>query len=281
MSSRRDQGHAAGLVEVGGHETAPRREARHDRGARRRSVSKSSIDSSMPISQAIASRWSTPLVEPPLAATPAMAFSIASRVMICEGRTSSRTSRITSSPAATAAASLSGCSGRDAVEPRRADAQQVEGHRHGVGGELAAAGAGAGAGDALEGVDLLRPHLAGRVGADHLEDVLDGHVAAPVAARRDRAVVEDEPGDVEARQRHRGRRDRLVAADQAHEPVEEVAARGQLDRVGDHLARHQRAAHALGAHRHAVGDRDRVQLHRRAARGAHAALHVLRPGRAG
>ena len=57
------------------------------------------------------------MVEPPLAATPAMAFSIASRVMICEGRTSSRTSRITSSPAATAAASLLGCRAGTPLSP--------------------------------------------------------------------------------------------------------------------------------------------------------------------
>ena len=40
---------------------------------------------------------------------------------------------------------------------------------------------------------------AGGVRADPLEDVLDGHVLAAEAARRDRAVVEHEPGDVEPR----------------------------------------------------------------------------------
>ena len=34
----------------------------------------------------MASRCRTPFVEPPVAATAAMAFSIASRVMICDGR---------------------------------------------------------------------------------------------------------------------------------------------------------------------------------------------------
>ena len=42
----------------------------------------------------------------------------------------------------------------------------------------------------------------------------------------------------------------------------------ELDRVGDHLAADQRGPHPLGAHRDPVGDRDRVQLHRRAAGGA-------------
>ncbi len=77
-------------------------------GVREAMVSKSSIESGMPSSQAIARRWRTPLVDPPLAATPAIALSIDARVMTCDGRTSSRTSRMTSSPAATHAASLSG-----------------------------------------------------------------------------------------------------------------------------------------------------------------------------
>ena len=67
---------------------------------------------------------------------------------------------------------------------------------------------------------------------------------------------------------------RLVAADEADEAVEEVAARDELDRVGDHLARDQRGAHAGRAHRDAVGDGDRVELDRRAAGGADAVLHV-------
>ncbi len=49
-------------------------------------TSKSSIESSIPISWAIASRCSTPFVEPPLAAIAAIAFSSASRVMISRGR---------------------------------------------------------------------------------------------------------------------------------------------------------------------------------------------------
>ena len=70
-------------------------------------------------------------------------------------------------------------------------------------------------------------------------------------------------------------RDRLVAADDADQAVEQVAAGDQLDRVGDHLARDQRRLHPLGAHRHAVGHRDRVELHRRPARRADAGLDAL------
>src|SRR4029078_2558929 len=46
--------------------------------------------------------------------------------------------------------------------------------------------------------------------------------------------------------------------------VEEIAARDQLDRIGDDLAADQRGAHAGRAHGDPVGDRDGVELHRRA-----------------
>ena len=69
--------------------------------------------------------------------------------------------------------------------------------------------------------------------------------------------------------------DRLVAGGEGDEGVELVAAGGQLDRVGDHLAADQRGLHPLRPHRDPVGDRDRVELHRRAAGGADALLDVL------
>ncbi len=62
----------------------------------------------MPSSFAIASRCRTPFVEPPVAATHAIAFSSASRVITCEGRTSSRTSRIAIRPASAAASVFAG-----------------------------------------------------------------------------------------------------------------------------------------------------------------------------
>ena len=81
----RDERDAAGGVQVGGDEAAARldvgddRRALGDRGRSRRARA------SMPSSRAIASRWRTPFVEPPVAATAAIAFSSASRVMICDG----------------------------------------------------------------------------------------------------------------------------------------------------------------------------------------------------
>jgi hypothetical protein len=164
---------------------------------------------------------------------------------------------------------------RNPVQAGRGDAEEVERHRHRVGRELAAARACARACRALECVHLRAAHRARRVRADRLEDVLDRDVGSAVAPRSDRAVVEHQAGQVEARERHHARGNRLVAADDADEPVEQVPARDELDRVRDHLARDERRAHPLGAHRDAVRDGDRVELHRRAARLADPALHVL------
>ena len=68
--------------------------------------SKSSIESSTPASRATASRCSTALVEPPLVATAAIAFSSDSRVMMSLGRWPRASTSITSLPASTATSLL-------------------------------------------------------------------------------------------------------------------------------------------------------------------------------
>ncbi len=88
-----------------------------------------------------------------------------------------------------------------------------------------------------------------------------------------RAAVEHDAGDVEPRHRHDGAGHVLVAAGDADDAVEEVAAGDELDGVGDDLARDQAGLHALGAHGDAVRDCNRVELHRRAAGVADALLH--------
>ena len=86
-------------------------------GVRAAMVSNSSIDSGRFSSCASARRWSTALVEPPVAATAAIAFSIEALVTMLDGRTSWRTRVIASSPACRAAASLSGSSAGIAFRP--------------------------------------------------------------------------------------------------------------------------------------------------------------------
>ena len=76
-------------------------------GVRAEIRSKSSIVKSIPKSRAIATRWSTPFVEPPVAATEATAFSNDSRVTSERGVTLSRTSCTARRPASYAACSLS------------------------------------------------------------------------------------------------------------------------------------------------------------------------------
>ena len=78
---------------------------------------KSSISSGMPASRAIARRWRTPFVEPPVAATAAIPFSRARRSTIAEGRTSRVTRSMTSSPQRRAASSLAGSSAGMPLRP--------------------------------------------------------------------------------------------------------------------------------------------------------------------
>ena len=88
----------------------------------------------------------------------------------------------------------------------------------------------------------------------------------------DGAAVEHEAGDVEAGERHDGGGHVFVAAGDADEAVEAVAAGDEFDGVGDDFARDERGLHAFGAHGDAVGDGDGVELHGRAAGFADALL---------
>ena len=106
----------------------------------------------------------------------------------------------------------------------------------------------------------------------------DTTVRSPALVRPgiDRAVVEDQAKDIETGEGHRGARDRLVAADEADDAVEQVAADHELDGSAITSRETRAGLHALGPHRDAVRDGDRVELHRRAAAGPDALLHELR-----
>ena len=124
---------------------------------------------------------------------------------------------------------------------RGRDAEALDGDGHRVRREVAGARARAGAGDELQRVELVAADQAALFGADRLPDVLDRDVARAGAHR---AAVEDDRGLVEPGERHQRGGHGLVAADEAHERVEVVRVGHQLDRVGDHLARDERRAHA-------------------------------------
>ncbi len=79
--------------------------------------SKSSIASLTPKSRAVAMRWSTALVEPPVAMTPAMEFSKLLRVTILRGVRPWRTSSITSLPDSKATSSFRGSTAGMSFQP--------------------------------------------------------------------------------------------------------------------------------------------------------------------
>ena len=82
--------------------------------------------------------------------------------------------------------------GRDAVQPRRREPDELHDRAHRVGRVLAAAGARAGAGHVLDLGQLVERDLARPVGADRLVDAHDRDVAlALVDARVDRPAVQD------------------------------------------------------------------------------------------
>ncbi len=236
----------------------------------------------MPNSCAIASRCSTPFVEPPVPAIAAIAFSNASRVRISDGRRFERTSSIASRPASAAVSSLPACSAGMPERPRG------EMPRKSITIAIVLAvnwpphAPAPGHATPSSSCTSSSAHRPGRVRTDRLEDVLDRHVAPAEAARRDRAAVEDEARGCRAarapsRRRgsscrsRRGRRGRRRGGRAATSSIESAITSREIER----------GAHALGAHRDAVGDRDRVELDRRAARGADAVLDVRRRARAG
>ena len=243
-------------------------------------ASKSSIESSMPISRAIASRCSTALVEPPLAAT--LAIGVHDRGFGDDLRGAAIGSdRIHQhAPGFACGRVLVFVGGRNAGKLHGRNAQHLAAHGHGVCGELAAARAGTGAGIGFEGFKAGVVDLAGSVRADAFEDVLNRDVdllavGAVEFSRSDGAAVEHHAGNIEAAEGHDDAGHVLVASADADEAVEEIAARDEFDGVGDHFARDQRSLHTLRAHGDAVGDGDGVELHGRAAGFANAFFESL------
>ena len=124
-------------------------------GVRELMRSKSSISSAIPASCAIASRCSTALVEPPVIATDAIAFSIAFLVMIWLGRKFLFSRSTASCPAWNATSGFFGSVAGMLFEAHRRDAEKFGRRRHRVGGELAAARANSGTGNVFETLQVL------------------------------------------------------------------------------------------------------------------------------
>ena len=153
----RDQPDAAGAVQVGGDEAAARLEVgqqRHlaaDRDRSRR------CRAARPTSRAMASRCSTALVEPPVATTAAIAFSIAcAREDVARRAGCCRSRSITSAPACRPTSAFSRVGRRHRAAAHRRDAEELDRRGHRVGRELAAARARARTGVVLEVLQLAR-----------------------------------------------------------------------------------------------------------------------------
>jgi hypothetical protein len=111
--------------------------------------------------------------------------------------------------------------------------------------------------------------------ADRFVHVAQREIDALELAGLDGSAVQHHGRRVEAHERHRRAGAGLIAREQPDERIEHVTAADEFDRIGDHLAAHQRRFHSLGAHRDAVADRDGVELHRRSAGVPHAAFDLL------
>ena len=100
MKPLRHQRGAACVIQISSHEPSPRLEVCEQRDASLKRDRNHRSKGRTPASNAMASRCNTALVEPPVAATLAIAFSKASRVRICRGRRSPFSNSMTFAPAA-------------------------------------------------------------------------------------------------------------------------------------------------------------------------------------
>jgi len=148
---------------------------------------------------------------------------------------------------------------RRTVGERHAEGFDRRGHR--VGGVHAAARARAGAGVTDDFAALGVGHLAGelravtREGGDDVDRFAGGSVAGA-----DRAAVDHEAGAVQPAEGHDRAGHVLVAPGQDNAAIVPLGAAERFDRVGDDVARLERVAHTVGAHRDAVGNADGVEL---------------------
>ena len=193
---------------------------------------------------AIASRCSTALVDPPSAMTTVIAFSNALRVRMSRGLmprsqqphhggAGARGSRRAWRPRSPPAPSCSAGSGRAPRSPRPWCWPCTCRRRSPRPGWRCA-----------RSPELARRRClpaACRPTASNTETMSR---PCPAAARPDRAAVDEDRRTIEPCDRHRAARHVLVAAADGDQPVEALGADHGLDRVGDHLARHERVAHA-------------------------------------
>jgi len=114
------------------------------------------------------------------------------------------------------------------------------------------------------------------MGADRFVNVLNGDGMTFKVAGSDGTTIENESGNIQARERHDSARNCLIAADKNHERIEKISASDKFYRIGDDFAADERSFHPFGTHGDAVGNGNSVELERCAASFADAVFHVLR-----
>src|SRR6266542_2360191 len=201
----------------------------HSTGTLLRTRSKSSIVHSTPAACAMARKCSTALVEPPIAMTTAIAFSIASRVTMSRGLRSFFTASTSTRADSRVERTFSSCgfaivdeNGR--LMPSASKAALIV---------LA---------EYMPPLDLAEVglvHAPGREFADRLEDADDVQVLAAVVPGQDRAAVDVDRRDVGAQHAHHPAGHVLVAATEDEDAVHPLRTDTGLDAVGDDLARHE------------------------------------------
>jgi hypothetical protein len=274
-----DHAGAADVVHVARQVFATGLEVGDQRGAREHGGHVVEVEGWMPASCAMAGMCSAALVEPPVAETTAQAFSSAWRVTMSRGSGASpmtaaikRLARFAQQRRALAE------HGRHHAGADRRQAQRLADHAHGVGGELARAGARRGQAGARHGVEFIQRRVAGEhpadglVGVDHVEV---GTVRPRALAGQGRAAVHEHAGHIAAHHAHHQAGQVFVAGAHAEDAVPLVAAHRGLHTVGNQLAGDQREAHARVRHGQPVAHRHHRAFVRRAAGGVDAGLGVL------
>ena len=150
-------------------------------------------------------------------------------------------------------------SGNGPVAGKR-DAQCLAQAVHGVGGKHTGAGTAGGTGGVLEVRQVLLAHGPCLDFADAVKEGVEvggGTVVAAALVTREHGPARDEDGghiDAKGPQDHAG--DDLVAVGDADRGIELVPMHGDLEAVGDGLARHEAVVHAVVVHGDAVADTD-------------------------
>ena len=157
---------------------------------------------------------------------------------------------------------------------RQRQSERLNRHRHRVGGVHAAARAGARTRVPDDVEPLFIGNETGEKFAIRLEGRDDVARLAKSLARANRPAVHHQRGTVQPGHRDHGPGHVLVAAGHRDERVVPLGAHDRFDRIGDQVARRKRVAHALGPHRDAVADPDRIEAKADQTRALHAVLDV-------